>query len=110
MKVNVPHRTQYIVVFLKGKHKMLGIRMLHKNEYLLVSGFSRRRKNTNILEQTHMIAWVFKKYSYNQEKSGILGYFLLSQSIDCLSLIFFRPKKREDFYIFPLGVRLLLTY
>jgi hypothetical protein len=50
MKVNVPHGTQYIVVFLKGKHKMLGFRMLHKNEYLLVSGFSRRRKNTNIFK------------------------------------------------------------
>ena len=32
-------------------------------------------------------------------------------SINRLSLVnFFRPKKREDFYIFPLGVRLLLTY
>ena len=50
MKVNVPHRTQYIVVFLNGKHKMLWIRMLHKNEYLLVSGFSRRTKNTNIFK------------------------------------------------------------
>jgi len=30
MKVNVPHRTQYIVVFLKGKHKMLGIRAANK--------------------------------------------------------------------------------
>tara|TARA_R100001224_G_scaffold58242_2_gene34459 strand:- start:7359 stop:7583 length:225 start_codon:yes stop_codon:yes gene_type:complete len=71
MKVNVPHGTQYMVIFLNKKHKMLGIRMLHKNEYLLVSGFSRRIENQNILNQ----------------ETGMVG--------------FFRPKKKGRFLHLP---------
>lgn len=51
MKVNVPHGTQYMVIFLNEKHKILGSGGLAHNEYLLVSGFSRRIENQNILNQ-----------------------------------------------------------
>ena len=50
MKVNVPHGTQYMVIFLNKKHKILGSGGLAHNEYLLVSGFSRRIENQNIFK------------------------------------------------------------